>query len=459
MTGLLAVSMGILEFSWVVRRSEQSNNLPQPYTAFWGLYAVAMFLRFAGIDGPLIVVFLLPALAIASIILLGKLKKKYSAFDKNLTVLILLFCLSGLLLIIFGFYYFVVVLTLVAFLAFAGVLLGIAFTKLSNRCVKNDNNYSGTVLSLVIFGIPMIWILLIGFFTYLIADLFHVQNLLNRYIYTEVAWEGIAVSLMEVIESIILFFIVRACVYGVNYICSLKKDKETHEIQHPLGTIITYLLWALYVLFVLKIIGVNYTSIMVVLGGMSVGIGFALQHIVENFISGLILVFGKELRPGDFIELKNLSGIIIKVNIRSTVLRTFENTLITIPNSQILSSDVKNWSRNKNNIRCDVKVLVNYGEEIKQVKELLLESANSVEKVVAKPAPAVILMELGEHSMVFSLRLWIKSVWNRVSTQSKVREQITERFEDNSIKFAFQHLDVSIIDEGKIAEANELGST
>ena len=443
MVALLSISMGILDLSWI-SGNNFSNKLKQPFTSFWALYAVSMFLRFSGAEGALIVLFQIPTLLAVFIDSALKMKKDYSTFDKNLLLLILLFCLACLGLSVYGYYCFVVVLILMAFLTFVGILLGVSFTSIANKCAGKEENISGLKLLLVVLGIPLIWIMLIGSFSYLIADLFHVRHLLTRYIYKEVAWQGIAVSGMEVIECIVVFFVVRTFVYAVHLVCNLKKDKDNHEIQHPLGTIIIYLLWAMYILFVLKIIGVDYTSIMVVLGGMSVGIGFALQHIVENFISGLILIFGKELRPGDFIELKNLKGIIIKVNIRSTVLRTWENTLITIPNSQILSSDVKNWSMNRNTVRSDVKIAVNFGEDIDKVKALLLEAANSVEQVVDNPAPSIILEELGEHSMIFSLRIWIKTIWKRAGIRSEVREKIAQLFQENSIKFAFHHLEISM---------------
>jgi potassium-dependent mechanosensitive channel len=447
---LLMISMGILDLSWVIRRKPEKKKLIQPFTSFFILYTIAMFLRFSGAKDALIAIALLPTLTVVGFCLVRKLKIPYSSFDKTLIFSILFFCIAYFGLIVCGFYSFVVVLILIAFLTLNGILLGIAFASLAHNCAENDENVSGTRLFLVVLGIPLIWILLINFFTYLIADLFHVRHLVMRYIYTEVSWNGIGISIMEIAQCIILFFIVRALVYTVYLICKLKTGKDDNDIQHPLGAVISYALWALYVLFVLKIVGVNYTSIMVVLGGMSVGVGFALQHIVENFISGLILIFGKELRPGNVIELKNFSGTITKVNIRATVLRTRENSLITIPNSLILSSEVKNWSLNRKNVRSEVSISIKYGENIENIKKFLLESANSTEQVMDKPAPQVKLVNFGDHAMIFSLRIWIKSVWKRSSVQSDLREKIAETFHKNKIEFAFQHLDVCLVNEKEV---------
>ena len=184
-------------------------------------------------------------------------------------------------------------------------------------------------------------------------------------------------------------------------------------------------------------------NLAVLAGGLSVGLGFGLQNIVNNFIGGLILLFGRSIQPGDLLEIDDVRGYVQKVTIRNTVVRAFSGATIFVPNSLLISQKMINWSHADRRYRQEIKVGVAYGSDVQKVTDLLLDAAKQSPKVLDRPVPRVRFLDFGDNSLIFSLRVWIKG-WADRYADSEVRYHIDRIFRENNIEISFPQLDVHV---------------
>lgn len=224
----------------------------------------------------------------------------------------------------------------------------------------------------------------------------------------------------------------------------LRLQSFDRSMVQPMQTAFTYLLWALFGLYVLNALGVSLTSLAVIAGGLSVGIGFGLQTIVNNFISGLILIFGRTLQEGDIIDLGGTMGTVRKVSIRATTVETFDNAVIFVPNADLVSNKLTNWTRNSLTIRRDIAVGVAYGSDVELVKRLLMDIAKSHDRVLHHPGPVVLFDNFGPSSLDFILRVWVDDIAVGVSTASDMRVEIERVFRENNVEISFPQLDLHV---------------
>ncbi len=208
-------------------------------------------------------------------------------------------------------------------------------------------------------------------------------------------------------------------------------------------TICGYLGWSLGLLLALATLGVNATSLAVVFGALSVGIGFGLQTIFNNFISGLILLFERPIQVGDTVEINGIWAEVKKINVRATVVQTFDNASMIIPNSEFVSKQVTNWSFKDRRMRRNMDVGVAYGSNIELVEKTMLEIAHSYPNVLKYPAPEVHFIEHGDSVLLFRLRLWVQ-VEDYWAVPSRIRFDIDKRFRELGIEIAFPQRDIHI---------------
>ena len=261
-----------------------------------------------------------------------------------------------------------------------------------------------------------------------------------------VGWENFTFSIYRVICIFSLLFVVRA---GITMARSAlaklpenRRDLDSGSVQ-SLDTIVTYTLWSLFVLVSLGFLGISFRNLAVIAGGLSVGLGFGLQNIVNNFIGGLILLFGRSIQPGDLLEIDDIKGHVRKVTIRNTVVKAFSGATIFVPNSLLISQKMVNWSHADRRYRQEIKIGVAYGSDVQKVTELLLKAAKESDKVLDRPPPRVRFLDFGDSTLVFSLRVWIKG-WSDRYADSEVRYHIDRIFRENQIEISFPQLDLHI---------------
>jgi small-conductance mechanosensitive channel len=199
---------------------------------------------------------------------------------------------------------------------------------------------------------------------------------------------------------------------------------------------------------VLQSAGINLSTLSIMAGALGVGIGFGLQNITNNFVSGLVILFERPIKVGDRIEVGDITGDVIKISMRSTTIITNDNITVIIPNSDFITSTVINWSHNDRNVRFNVPVGVSYGSDPEKVKALLLKVADEEDAVLKKPAPDVIFTEFADSSLNFHLRVWTTSHTTRPKVlTSQLYFNIFKIFKENGIEIPFPQRDLHIIEK------------
>jgi small-conductance mechanosensitive channel len=215
-------------------------------------------------------------------------------------------------------------------------------------------------------------------------------------------------------------------------------------LKESIAIISGYLLWIFGILLSLNLVGVSATSLTVAFGALGIGLGFGLQNIFNNFISGIILLFERPIQVGDAVEINGIWGEIRKINVRSTLIQTYDNATLIIPNSEFISSQVTNWSFNDPRIRRTITIGVAYGSDIELVRQTLLEIAASNPMVLKYPAPSVLFTDFGDSALIFKLRVWT-DVDNCLIAETDIRFEADRLFRERKIQIPFPQRDIHII--------------
>ena len=187
----------------------------------------------------------------------------------------------------------------------------------------------------------------------------------------------------------------------------------------------------------ITVLGVDLSNLAIIAGALSVGIGFGLQNIVNNFVSGLILLIERPIKVGDWVVVGGNEGLVRRISVRATEIQTFQRASVIVPNAEFLSNSLTNWTHKDRNGRIEIAVGVAYGSDTKRVEEILLEIANGHEEVVADPQPFVIFINFGGSSLDFELRCYTLNVMRRLRIASALRFQIDEAFREAGIEIPF----------------------
>jgi potassium-dependent mechanosensitive channel len=264
--------------------------------------------------------------------------------------------------------------------------------------------------------------------------------------YATIKISSLSFSLKGILTAIMILFLTHILVrVGCSYLREMVLDKKPLErgFKDSILTVTRYLGWGIGLLLVLGTIGVDTTSLAVVFGALSVGIGFGLQTIFNNFISGLILLFERPIQVGDIVEINGMWAEVKKINVRATVVQTFDNASVIIPNSEFISQQVTNWSFKDSRMRRSLEVGVAYGSDIDLVEKTLSEIARKNQNVLKYPKPDVLFIDHAASALIFRLRLWV-NVDNYWSVPHNIRREIDRQFRELHIEIAFPQQDVHL---------------
>jgi small-conductance mechanosensitive channel len=218
--------------------------------------------------------------------------------------------------------------------------------------------------------------------------------------------------------------------------------------RESIATITNYLGIALVIIITLAIAGMDFSRLAIIAGALSVGIGFGLQNVVNNFVSGLILLFERPIKTGDWIAAGGVEGHVKKISIRSTQIETFDSADIIIPNSELISGNLTNWELKDKVGRIRVPVGVAYGSNTGLVRDLLIKVATEHDSVITKnlniPDPVVMFLSFGDSSLDFDLRCFIKDIKKRASVVSDLNFAIDAIFRENDIEIPFPQRDIHL---------------
>ena len=310
-------------------------------------------------------------------------------------------------------------------------------------------------------GVPIIWLLSFSLIILWLGMTLGDFQFLKELSKLKLGWGFLSINLFRLIMVLIGFYLARSGLVVLRSL--LQSAAELHESLDSgtvgsLNILITYGVWAIYILLALAFLGLNLTSLTVVAGGLSVGIGFGLQSIFNNFISGIILLFGRSIQPGDVVQIRDLWAEVKQINIRTTEVQTFDRATILLPNSKLISEEITNWThRQDKTLRRKVRVGVAYGTDIELVRRLLIYIADTHPHILRVPAPFVRFADFGNSSLEFTLYFFASIDYGWMA-ESEIRYDINKIFKEYGIVIAYPQQDIHIRSmDGLDALASRLG--
>ncbi|MGK5593864.1 MAG: mechanosensitive ion channel family protein [Parachlamydiaceae bacterium] len=279
-----------------------------------------------------------------------------------------------------------------------------------------------------------------------LKGLFYIKSYLDTTILhiglTPVTYWGILRFLTVIILTLFTSrFLIRALSHY-----AIEKKKVQRSVVYRLGRLLHYSVLSAGVLLALSSIGFDFSNLLLVAGALGVGLGFGLQSIFNNFISGIIMLFESHLRIGDFIEVvPGIKGEIREINVRTTLLTTPDGVEVIVPNADMISSKINNWTFRHTYRRLHIAFSVAYGSDLKLVQKVVLELAKQMPDTLLKlgfDEPQVIVTKLAESSIDFEVNLWVSKI--KASTQSDYLIAITEVLQQNGIEQPLPQRDLNI---------------
>ncbi len=254
---------------------------------------------------------------------------------------------------------------------------------------------------------------------------------------------GIQISIVAILTGILVFFISLALVrmmkrrIAANVLSRINMDEG---IKHSLISGFGFTGFIISAILAMIAMGVDLSNLAVIAGALSVGIGFGLQDVIKNFVSGIIILFERPFKVGDWVILGGEEGKIKQINIRSTELETWTRRSVIIPNATLISSSLVNLTHGNNWQRQTIAVGVSYDSDADLVTKLLLECTKACKKVAKIPAPYVVFKDFGSSSLDFELRFYVSDIWSGWTASSDVRYEILRRFREENINIAYPQI-------------------
>jgi small-conductance mechanosensitive channel len=224
----------------------------------------------------------------------------------------------------------------------------------------------------------------------------------------------------------------------------LAKRRVETGVRVSIARLVHYVLIFIGFVVALLALGFEFTKLTIILSALGVGIGFGLQGIVNNFVSGLILLFERPVRVGDFIELDGKWAEIKNIGLRATTVQTFDQADVIIPNADLVSNQVINWTLSNRRVRLIISVGVAYGSDIELVMKTLVACARENSGIAGEPTPQVLFQSFGESSLDFELRVWVPNAEDRLTVKSELNQEIERKFRDAKIEIAFPQRDLHL---------------
>ncbi|WP_425408677.1 mechanosensitive ion channel domain-containing protein [Hyphococcus sp.] len=254
-------------------------------------------------------------------------------------------------------------------------------------------------------------------------------------------------SIAKLFYAILVFIILMAVTRLVQ--SGLKRGPLAHSradigVQNSLTTLVGYAGLVIAMFFGISALGFDLSNLALIAGALSVGIGFGLQSIVNNFVSGLILLFERPIKVGDWIITNSGEGTVKKISVRSTEIETFDRSSIIIPNSELISSAVTNWTHKNKLGRITVPVGVSYNADPELVRDILMKCAKEEELIVSYPEPFVTWMDFGASSLDFELRAYLRDISEGLRVRTALRFAIFKALAEAGVEIPFPQRDVHI---------------
>jgi small-conductance mechanosensitive channel len=300
------------------------------------------------------------------------------------------------------------------------------------------------------------WARLLSVTAWLIAAL-HILNLLipviNLLDQLAIDLGGVRISMLLLIKGVIVFAVLLKLASTGSSLLEkriLSFEELTPSVQVLLSKALKITLLAVAVIVALSSLGINLSAFAFIGGAIGVGVGFGLQKVVSNLVSGVILLLDRSIKPGDVIAIGSTYGRIQSLGARYVSVTTRDRTEYLIPNEDLITTQVINWSFSDKLVRLKIIVGVSYDSDIHEVMRLMVESAAKITRVLTSPKPVCQLKNFGDNSIDMELRIWISDPENGISNvSSAVRVAIWDLFKANGIEIPFPQRDVHIVPQSQ----------
>lgn len=307
-------------------------------------------------------------------------------------------------------------------------------------------------LFVIVFGVPSIFLL----WGYRVSD---IQGWVADSL-SQITIGNVTISLSGILIGLLVF--------AIGYFISrwfqrwldenvMRRSRMETGLRNSVRTGIGYLGIAVAAVIGLSVAGLNLSNVALVAGALSVGIGFGLQNIVNNFVSGLILLIERPFKVGDWVVTGSTQGFVRHISVRATEIETFQRQSVIVPNSEFINTPVANWTHRNSIGRQEIAVGVSYDSDPRQVMAILDEIADNHERVLRDPPPFVVFTGFGDSSLDFELRVYMSDVLSGLTIATELRTQIFERFRQEGIEIPFPQTDVHIKapPNGEVSAADE----
>ncbi len=315
------------------------------------------------------------------------------------------------------------------------VLIGIIFLfdilflpPIRRKVAKTETELDDKIVSLLTYPTYTLIVIIAAY--YLFLPYIPNKDLFYRLVFTFVAIY-IAWVVSKLIDTFVLLLVDKSKM-------TKRSKEEFKKTAFPLIVKVIYIgVFSIVVMIVLDKWGINIIPLITSAGLIGVGLGFALKDILENTISGIIIIFDKPFKVGDILELENgLVGRVVEISIRTTKIERFNKDIIIVPNSQLLNSKVINYNKPDNVVRVDVKVAVAYGSNVEKVKKILLNTTKKIKEILQDPAPFVWFLEMGDFSLDFKV-FFYTTLQDKMTARDKYLTIVYKELEKNGINIPF----------------------
>jgi len=416
------------------------------------IFALGIILQLLDFNYELIIIIWPIVLMVTVLLLIIKLDNDNQKL--NLCKILFVLFSFGLLATSFcGYVYLSIFISGSIFLAIITFHLGVVLTEFLKKITDKLDILHNLVRSVILgIGTSIIWLFMILFLTLWISNQFGL-NFNHTYSYLlslKIVALHHSLPISKLLLSMYMLLIFKSFYNALSRYALILPENNSQfyksknaKLIPSLKNLISYAFITIYLITIMRIFNISITSFLVVLGGISFGIGLGLQELVKNFMSGLVIIFGGLCRFGDIVEINGKLATVHMTDFRKTTLKTFDNCIMTIPNSKITDHEFFNWSKNNEKMRQDIKIGVSYNSNVDTVIDILQTIAKKYNSLNVH-TPAVIFDDFGDNSLNFILRIWFNDIEDFIYTPTRIRKEIFDEFKISNIEIPFPQLDIHI---------------
>lgn len=268
-----------------------------------------------------------------------------------------------------------------------------------------------------------------------------VSSVLGYELYAD---EKFQFKLYNILLILIILYVISGLSFAVEYWFDSRIDSKKLDIGRGKSflQIVKYVIWMVGIVIVIGSLGFKVTLLVASVSALLIGVGFGLQHIFNDFFSGVIILFDGSVKVNDVVEMEGVVGRVLEIGVRVSKILTRDNVVIIVPNSRFTGQHVINWSHNADVTRFYVGVGVAYGSDVRLVERILLEAAKNHSMIVKTPAPFVRFKDFGESSLDFELYFWTANDFLVENIKSDLRFEIDHQFRENKVEIPFPQRDL-----------------